>query len=50
MDMTQIFFSTKDKRDNFEVFINESVSSKAKTLGFKSRGCKDYKLLELKFY
>ena len=50
MDMTQIFFSRKDKHDNFEVFINESVSSKANTLGIKSRGCKVYKLLGLKFY
>ena len=31
MDMTQIFFPRKDTHDNFEVFINESVSSKANT-------------------
>ena len=36
MDMTQIFFSRKDKHDNFEVFINESVSSKANTEVLKS--------------
>ena len=38
MDMTQIFFSRKDKHDNFEVFINESVSSKANTEALKSGG------------
>ena len=36
MDMTQIFFSRKDKHENFEDFINESVSSKANTEALKS--------------
>ena len=50
MDLTQIYFFRKDKIENFEVFISESVYSKANTLGIKSRGCKVYKLLGLKFY
>ena len=31
-------FSRKDKHDNFEVFINESVCSKANTETLKSGG------------
>ena len=50
MDFTQIYFFRKDKIENFEVFISESVFSKVNTLGIKSRGCKVYKLLGLKFY
>ena len=45
-----IFFFRKGKFENFEVFISESVSSKANTPGFKSGGWQDYKLLGLKFY
>ena len=47
---TNIFFFRKGKFENFEVFISESDSSMANTLGIKSRGCKVYKLLGLKFY
>ena len=50
MDLTQIFFSRKDKLENFEVFISESVCSKANTETLKSGGWQDYKLLGLKFY
>ena len=50
MDLTQIFFSRKAKLENFEVFINESVYSKANTETLKSGGGQDYKLLGLKFY
>jgi len=49
MDLTQFFFR-KGKLENFEVVINENVSIKAMTLSFKSKSCKDYKLLGLKFY
>ena len=50
MDLTQIFFSRKDKLENCEVFISESVCSKANTETLKSGGWQDYKLLGLKFY
>ena len=50
MDLTQIFFSRKDKLEKCEVFISESVCSKANTETLRSGGWQDYKLLGLKFY
>ena len=50
MDFTQIYFFRKDKIKNFEVFISESVFSKANTEALKSEGWQDYKLFGLKFY
>ena len=50
MDLTQIFFFRKGKFENFEVFINESVSSSANVKDLKSGHCKDYKLLTSKIY
>ena len=50
MDLTQINFFRKYKLENFEVFISESVCSKANTETLKSGGWRDYKLLGLKFY
>ena len=50
MDLTQIYFFRKGKLENFEVFISESVCSKANTETLKSGGWQDYKLLGLKFY
>ena len=48
MDLTQIFFSRKDKHDNFEVFINESVSSKANTEVLKSGHWQQYRSVLMK--
>ena len=43
-------FSRKGKLENFDVFISESVCSKANAETLKSGGWQDYKLLGLKFY
>ena len=42
MDSTQIFFFVKRKNTNFEVFINESVSSKANKEALKSGHTRQY--------